>query len=701
MKKFLFILLVFALLFSCDNSKESTTKLSHLIPENASLVIKINDLQTFKSDLKNNDFINKLSSTKPSKDLLQQFEILDHIKTNSQILICFETNEDKPEYSIITKYHDSLFNNLEIDSLNIYSKITDSIYVGSTSKVILDNIKLYENSMFESLSEITTNTSSFSIFMTQKSSNSIGNSILLEDMSYFTNLISLDTEISPDQIAFNGVAFANDTLPQLLKVFKNTIPQENTIQNITPSNSNGFLSLTFDDFGEFNLNLIKFNKPDSIPFNITLFDNIIEVGVIYEDIEKAVVLNSIDVISTKDVLLSEQSLATTYRQIDIYNFTNPELFSQTFNPFITFNKVSKYCIIDNFFVFGDSIETLQNIITNFQNGTTFANSSAFKNTMVSLSDESSLLVFANPTKLKTIISSIANEDITNLKLNDYKASAIQFVQDDSFIHINGIIKKHKSSSRQNSISEEFNVVLESDILMQPHFVTNHRTKQKEIVVQDINNNLYLISNGGKVLWKKRLQGPVLGKIEQIDIYKNGRLQLAFATPNRVYVLDRLGRDVSPFPGKFNDEITQPLSVFDYDNTKNYRLLVTQGSYVLMYDVNSKLVKGFTFKSATNNINHQPQHFRIGRKDYILIKTENKLHILDRTGRTRITPKTSSTYSNEAVYIYKDKFTTTSKKGNLITIDTKGKYCRSKFKSFTTTSYCKLRARHLLLYPITI
>jgi len=163
----------------------------------------------------------------------------------------------------------------------------------------------------------------------------------------------------------------------------------------------------------------------------------------------------------------------------------------------------------------------------------------------------------------------------------------------------------------------------------------------------------------------------MGRIEQIDIYRNGRLQLAFATSHRVYVIDRLGRDVSPFPARFNDEITQPLSVFDYDNNKNYRLLVTQGREVLMYNVNARTVRGFTFRSASEAINHQPQHFRVGRKDYILIKTENRLHILDRTGKNRINPKSAVSYSGKAVYLYNNKFTTTSQSGDLVSIDMKG------------------------------
>ncbi|MGB5419872.1 MAG: ribonuclease HII, partial [Algibacter sp.] len=187
----------------------------------------------------------------------------------------------------------------------------------------------------------------------------------------------------------------------------------------------------------------------------------------------------------------------------------------------------------------------------------------------------------------------------------------------------------------------------------------------------VNNNLYLISNNGKILWKKQLQGPILGRIEQIDMYKNGRLQLAFATPKRVYVLDRNGKDVKPFALKFNDDITQPLAVFDYDNRKNYRLLVTQGKNVLMYDIKGKAINGFTFKSANNTIISQPKHFRIGSKDYITLKTKDKLYILDRLGKTRVKPKQSYSYSSQPVFLYNNTFTTTTSNGDLVSVDSKG------------------------------
>jgi len=175
-----------------------------------------------------------------------------------------------------------------------------------------------------------------------------------------------------------------------------------------------------------------------------------------------------------------------------------------------------------------------------------------------------------------------------------------------------------------------------------------------------------------VLWKKQLNAPILGSIEQIDIYKNGRLQLVFATPNNIYVLDRNGNTVSPFPKKFNDEITQPLSVFDYDKKKNYRLLVVQGKNTLMYDIKGKPVKGFEFKKAASSIESQPKHFRIGSKDYIVFKTNKKLHILNRKGNTRIPVNKQFNFSDNPIYLYKNLFTTTNTNGQLIQVDQRGR-----------------------------
>ena len=246
------------------------------------------------------------------------------------------------------------------------------------------------------------------------------------------------------------------------------------------------------------------------------------------------------------------------------------------------------------------------------------------------------------------------------------------VYDNNFAHINGSLKQYKTPAKQNSVSEQFSFSLPNDLIVPPQIVKNHISKANEIATQDVNNILYLISNTGNLLWKKQLDSKILGEIKQIDTYKNGRLQLTFATQNRVYLLDRNGKDVGPFPLKFNDAITQSLSVFDYDNKKNYRLLVTQNKSLLMYDVKGKKINGFKPKTIDKPIRTQPKHFRISSKDYIVFTQGEKLEILNRQGKTRIDMKDKIRFSKNTIYLYQNKFTTTNTLGELVQVNTKGK-----------------------------
>ena len=694
MKHLCYSFLLLIILVSCG-TKNKKASIYDFYTDNASVLINVNNLENLKSNITNSDFLQIVSSTPNYKGTQEKLAALDYLNTTNPIFISFTKNEkDSLQFSLATKLVPQLFN---IDSLpnhkseifqlgkypaqkitykneSLYTLVKDSVAVAASTKELLESLLVKNDKDFnlkKAISTINTN-KPLSVIVNSKNNRTIETVFLPESIPFknFTNYTSIDAEISQDQILLNGITKATDSSQSLINVFKNTIPQDNQIAKITPNNSDGFLSFTFNSFAILNENLLAFNKKDSTITNTVLFDNITEIGTIYEGSNSSIVLNSIDVISTKEALLSEQTIAETYRQTDIYNFSKPELFGDIFYPLIRSNEANFYCIIDTFFVFSNTAETLQNIIANHQNKTTLYEREYYNEVTENLSDASSILQIVNSNGLKNILEKDLKTDLTS-NFKEYKTSAIQYIYDSDFAHINAIIKKNKTKVIENSVTEVLNIKLDNDLLTNPQFVTNHITKQKEIIVQDIKNKLYLISNKGNILWKKQLNASILGTIEQIDIYKNGKLQLAFATPNKVYVLDRNGNDVDGYPLSFNDKITQPLSVFDYDKNKKYRLFVTQGKNVLLYDAMGKSVKGFTFSSAKTTINHQPQHIRLGNKDYIIIKTDEQLYILDRRGKTRVTTKTKLNYSNQAVYDYNNTFTTTTSDGKVVTIDQKG------------------------------
>ena len=194
----------------------------------------------------------------------------------------------------------------------------------------------------------------------------------------------------------------------------------------------------------------------------------------------------------------------------------------------------------------------------------------------------------------------------------------------------------------------------------------------DVAVQDTENNLYLISDKGAIFWKKQIDGEILGDIKQIDIYKNGRYQLLFNTAHTLYLVDRNGKDVTPYPKKFENPITQPLALFDYDKNNRYRILITQGNKITMLDSISDVVTGFTFKNTETDLILPPKHIRIKGKDYILLSEQSgKLTILDRIGKARVNVKEKVDFSKNEWYKYLDQLTSTTIGGYLIQIQKDG------------------------------
>ena len=248
-----------------------------------------------------------------------------------------------------------------------------------------------------------------------------------------------------------------------------------------------------------------------------------------------------------------------------------------------------------------------------------------------------------------------------------------------FYHLNVLASKTKKELKTNSVGPLFTLELDTDLVSDPQFVKNHRTNKQEIVIQDKDNFLYLISSDGKILWKKQLDGRIQGKIKQVDIYKNGRLQLAFCTNNQFLILDRNGENVKPFNKTFKGGNLNPLAVFDYENNRNYRFVITQGRKVFMYNSKGDNVDGFTYKEAESPIISAPEHFQVNKKDYLLFKLEdNTLKIKHRAGQDRITVSNKINFSDNGIFLYKNKFSLTDKKGIFYQIDTKGKLITTNF-----------------------
>ncbi len=683
---------------ACTSPSQKTTNLSQFIPRKASVIVKTNDLQQLSTQLQNNDFVEAISQTPLAGFINEQGVLLERFKPEGLTLICF-TPLGKADYevSLITKYQPQHWDidstatttvaakqikKIQTKSRDFYTLVIGNTEIVSTSQLLLENIlREYDEPKTQDLAfdrayGATASNATASILLRGDQFKDVwGNLFPRGSSGQLDNTFSwasADIDLSNNDILLSGVVILDTSSGLALDLFKGTTPVTNNIYKVTPVSALSVTAITHENWDTYKANLARFEKIDPLKFSLTGEDYLKtfqEVGLIKTSKGTAIAAVSNDVILTEDALAAREE-KTSFRQYKIYELGQPSAFAKAYSGLIDAPQVKLYCQIDDVFVFAQNQDILEDLIANYQNKATLEKSEVFKNTANLLSTAASFLHIELLNQKG--YTQWQREKAPKMDLEGYPYLATQLIQERDFLLLNTVLNKNQTEGVQGTISQIGNIKFNKPLISSPQLLKNHRTKGMDIAVQDTDNTLYLVSNTGEIFWQKELDSPILGQIGQVDLYRNGRLQLAFTTENTFYILDRNGNEVSPFPISFNDPITQPLAIFDYEKNRNYRFVIVQNDAVLMYDKKAKAVNGFTFKKAESEIIMPPQHIRIGNKDYILIAANNgTLHILSRTGTTRIDLPKTIAFGNQPIYTEGSNFMTYDVNGDKLLITSKG------------------------------
>lgn len=188
-------------------------------------------------------------------------------------------------------------------------------------------------------------------------------------------------------------------------------------------------------------------------------------------------------------------------------------------------------------------------------------------------------------------------------------------------------------SKDNKNGKIWSLTFDTPSIRNPQLLKNHRSKSLDIIIQDQNNVIHLINAAGNIKWSKKMDAPIIGNVEQIDIYGNNKYQMVFNTRNKIHVLDINGNTVTGFPITLDSPATSPITIFDYDNNQNYRFWVSCENYITYnYDKEGKKVMGWTNPKSNSIIKQKYQRTIFSQKDYIYTLTnDGSLIILNRRG----------------------------------------------------------------------
>lgn len=550
----------------------------------------------------------------------------------------------------------------------------------------------------------------------------------------FANWAELDINIDEDAFLLNGFTYSNDTLNNYLNVFKGQASQSLSSEQVLPASTMAYLSFGISDFDEF-YDKYKSYLKDNGKYNsfttrlkevnnklgvdieklfIPMLEN--EVSIAYTDIKNRTFEDNTYVLfGVKSMNRMSEELAgvlleyansnntdvskfiytvdlDSETQFPIYKLPVNKLPSKLFGSLFSDFNCQFVTFLDGFLIFGNSVSSLSSFIHYNVLQKTLSHDLDFRNFNESLSSRSNFYFYMNVPRSSTFLNKyLSPESKDGMEehreaFNKIQAVGVQFSNENKMVYNNLFLKYQPVfQDRAETVWES---LLDTTLLSKPVFVTNHKSGEKDIFIQDERNNIYLINSTGRVLWKINLPGKIMSEIYQIDYFKNKKLQFLFNTSGQLHLIDRNGNYVEKYPIDLRSDASNGMTLFDYDGSRDYRIcLAAMDKKIYLFSKDGKTIKGWTFPQTENLIKTPIHHYRIQSKDYIVFTDKYKFYILNRKGKSRVNVKTSISKPKHQNIIVDNRksgagFITTGDDGAIYFIKLNGSVEKTVLKDFT-------------------
>ena len=674
--------LFLATLIACQEERKFEGDLSFYLPPNAEMVVRTLDPKDIVSELESNSFLPGFNTSKSLPGLSRAFKKFDSIDPEGETWLAMtRVNDSLAGFSLITKVPDStatdslaasgvfksLINNsgsiqvIPTEGDSIYAILKESVIIAATSRILLESSLEGPGIEGQDFEQLTSSLDGDQASVFVKSG-------MAKDLGVGENWTGISLDLKPDSFGFNSIAVDRDSTSIWRSGSFGNISRL-AAATVVPSNTNILIERSY----KHNDTLLE----NTEELSDLLLDNISGYGYFESNDGRALLLKVIDSLNFRELVAPFSNSMDRFKDVERFALTDSLSLNDELDNWARIGAVSEYFRLDEYFIFTSDPEVSEYIINNYRNNASLASTSDHKFIDERLSDAAHIRVSGDvdlvANYLKMDKSGLLGSELGTNKRQIHQLLVLQFSQENNQVFAQGQTVQTIINDEVDGIRELINMKLQQTPLGSPKWFSNHRTKGKDVVYQKADNSIGLFAYNGTSYWSRDLDEAILGEIQEVDILRNGKKQLAFATASRLYVIDRNGKDVAPFPIKFKDEVTQPLAIFDYDNNRKYRFVIVQDKDILMYDSKAKIVKGFTFTKAPNSLAMPPQHLRIGNKDYLTFPlSDGKLLIKSRVGKDRITVSEQFEFGSSPIFQEQGSFVFISGEDTKISIDSRGR-----------------------------
>ena len=706
--RYLFVCFVLFAFMQCSTPPQKTVNPLGFIPAKPLAILHTEDMESLvgfsNSQPQLNRFLHPLLSTQEHWLSFKECIVSYHeegVKEYKYLLIRPLSPLDSVPQIIgdTLRYENLRIIKFEKQSIDRYAAVNQNTYFESDSKIVLENsIRLHTapNRPDENLQKLYNSKSGpYQLFINERSQSLLNEKFRTTipfNLFNFSSWLVIQPEIENGNTILNAIGLlSTEKLTKMSLVANQAYDLSKLLSNL-PLTMIG-ASLYGFEYDRFSVVRDRYNAQHNLPSPPidSLLMKARAVAKVNTLQNQIAVLDMTGVEDLVPILEKNAEATRKVREAMTYQFSTEKSIKHLVEPLLSLPTLTHAALFNDLLFLAPSEASLTELITQLSNGYSLGSDEQFEGLLAEIPNESSLLFVGVEEFFSKQLHSLLIDDIQTRSSDKFPFwLGVGLVESGvAQVQFQKVSKQEKIENKRPKLL--FSKTIESNISQGPNAVLNHLNGSMEWVIQDEKHNLTLISSTGKKNWKRPIGNPIQFPIHQVDLYKNSRLQMAYTTKKGFEVIDRNARPVSPFYSTLNNPL--PLAVFDYENSRDYRLvLIDQNKLELR---NRKFTKVSGFNRTKADLKYSPKHIRIGSRDYIvMIQKNGKLLLLDRRGNIRIkTPNNLVVSSN--IYLHQNGFIGLDNKNRLFRIEINGKISYRTLP-FETTYHVCARGKNLVL-----
>ena len=550
------------LLIGCQSKQNTTDSLLRYLPNNAVVVLKSSSFKSL------HDYSNQQDAAMAAATLLPEFfEELNQIAPNTAGQLSFHPegkgqliplliSQQKPVYGDSVAVDTLRYNKTQLLKRNAnpptYYATWDSLHFSSPSKLLLESsirLRSTPNSIDRELEQLYDNSSEDHTFFVSHDIapyfNTLFKNITPMPWSQWSKWTAIVPTVNSNGVYMQAYGVMDASGASRLSFLKNQDSALHDLAAHIPSNANTVQAFSFnlDTYKKASLRFKAVHNLPETPMDSLLMDatQLAQLQLGNETVVLVKTNKTPDGI--KQALAKKSKAQFTTEQQTLYAFSDESTIANLLPPILKQNTYAFATLLNEHLYLGTSKTALESVIYALNKDDVLAQNERFQTYVKTLPSRSSFWGWSAPAyfeaQVKKIVPALSKMTLGAFRQADYVGT----VEGEVFYVALSLQKPNDEGKKAQAVELAGTATFDTPVRWGPFAVHNHKTQALEWVVQDEENQLYLLDTTGDIVWKKQLDGAILGPVTQVDLYRNKRLQLAFTTAKSFQVLDRNGNAV--------------------------------------------------------------------------------------------------------------------------------------------------------------